>query len=123
MATGCTKTTSSTDDTHRIANFGPVAPIGGSTGTVTVAGNSWNLHVGNNGSMKVYSFVSTSNLESFSADAREFFAYLEANEGYPAATQNLIGEREPGLTRSDQTSDCGCSSLPSRHRSLHWRAG
>ncbi len=39
----------------------------------------------------VYSFVATSNINSFSGDAKDFFNYLTSNEGYPADTQNLIG--------------------------------
>jgi xyloglucan-specific endo-beta-1,4-glucanase len=57
-----------------------------------VAGSSWQLYVGNNGGMVVYSFVATSSMNSFNADARAFFSYLEDNEEFPADSQNLIGK-------------------------------
>jgi xyloglucan-specific endo-beta-1,4-glucanase len=59
---------------------------------VTVAGKTWDLWVGMNGSMKVFSFVSPTTLNSFTGDAKEFFKYLQANQGYPASSQYLIGK-------------------------------
>jgi hypothetical protein len=60
---------------------------------VTVAGLTWDLWVGYNGSMRVYSFVVPSGtVNNFSADVKEFFNYLQNNYQYPASTQNLIGK-------------------------------
>ncbi|EAQ88356.1 hypothetical protein CHGG_04975 [Chaetomium globosum CBS 148.51] len=73
-----------------LARFGNVSPIGSSMGTVTVAENSWQLYVGNNGGMVVYSFVATSSMNSFNADVKNFFTYLEDNDDFPADDQNLI---------------------------------
>ncbi|KAK3395153.1 glycoside hydrolase family 12 protein [Podospora didyma] len=73
-----------------LARLGDIYPIGSSTGTVTVAGRTWDLWVGMNGSMKVYSFIATSTVNSFSADVKQFFNYLQSNQGYPASSQNLI---------------------------------
>jgi xyloglucan-specific endo-beta-1,4-glucanase len=42
--------------------------------------------------MKVYSFVASGTLNSFSADVKDFFNHLESNENYPASSQNLIGK-------------------------------
>lgn len=76
----------------RLGRYSNADPIGSSTGTVNVAGRDWELHAGNNGAMKVYSFVASGTLNSFSADVKDFFNYLESNENYPASSQNLIGK-------------------------------
>ncbi|KAH6856910.1 concanavalin A-like lectin/glucanase domain-containing protein [Chaetomium sp. MPI-CAGE-AT-0009] len=70
--------------------FGNITPIGSSMGTVMVAENSWQLYVGDNGGMSVYSFMATSSINSFNADVKAFFNYLEDNDDFPADTQNLI---------------------------------
>ena len=41
--------------------------------------------------MKVFSFIAPQNLQNWSGDAKQFFNYLEKNQGYPASQQNLIG--------------------------------
>jgi glycosyl hydrolase family 12 len=69
-----------------------VGPIGSSTGKVDVAGKSWDLHIGNNGQMKVYSFVAPNPITSFSADLMLFFKYLQSKQNFPVKTQNLLGE-------------------------------
>jgi xyloglucan-specific endo-beta-1,4-glucanase len=69
-----------------------VYPIGTSQGRVTVAGRSWELFYGLNGSMKVYSFVPSSPINNFKANLKEFFTYLQNNKGYPASSQNLISK-------------------------------
>jgi len=76
----------------RLARLGDVYPIGASTGMVTVAGKTWDLWIGMNGNMKVYSFVAPSTMNSFSADAKQFFNYLQTNQGFPVSSQYLIGE-------------------------------
>ena len=50
---------------------GSIQPIGSNTGTVTLAGRSWAVWVGNNGSNNVVSYVS-SGITSFSADLKPF---------------------------------------------------
>lgn len=74
-----------------LARLGGIYPIGKSTGTVTVAGKSWDLWVGMNGQMQVYSFVAASPVTIFNADVKLFFNYLQTNQSFPASTQNLIG--------------------------------
>lgn len=73
-----------------LGKFGDVQPIGSSTGNVQVNGQTWNLWIGYNGSMKVFSFIAPQNLQNWSGDAKQFFNYLEKNQGYPASQQNLI---------------------------------
>lgn len=73
-----------------LARLGNVYPIGSSVGTVNVAGRSWDLWVGMNGSMRVYSFIAPSPMNSFSANAKQFFDYVQSNQGFPAANQHLI---------------------------------
>jgi len=74
-----------------LARLGDIYPIGKSTGTVTVAGKPWDLWVGMNGQMQVYSFVAPSPVTTFSADVKLFFNYLRTNQSFPANKQNLIG--------------------------------
>ncbi|KAK0673193.1 family 12 putative glycoside hydrolase [Cercophora samala] len=74
-----------------LARYGNVYPIGTKERTVTLAGRSWDLWVGWNGAMRVYSFVVPSGtVKNFSADVKEFFRYLESNYQYPSSQQNLI---------------------------------
>jgi xyloglucan-specific endo-beta-1,4-glucanase len=85
-------------DMPRLARYGNVYPIGSSVGTVNVAGRTWELWVGYNGSMKVFSFIAPSPLNSFSANVKDFFNYLQNSQGYPASSQHLIGKYLLGLS-------------------------
>lgn len=76
----------------RLAKYGNVQPIGSSVGTVSVGGRSWDLWVGMNGAMKVFSFVAPSPVNSFSANVKDFFNYLQKSQNYPASNQNLLSE-------------------------------
>ncbi|MET9508639.1 cellulose binding domain-containing protein [Streptomyces flavidovirens] len=51
---------------------GPINPIGSKTGTATVAGRSWEVWTGNNGSNDVISFVAPSAIASWSFDVMDF---------------------------------------------------
>ncbi|KAK3293885.1 concanavalin A-like lectin/glucanase domain-containing protein [Chaetomium fimeti] len=73
-----------------LGRFGNVYPIGSSTGTVNVAGRTWELFVGYNGAMKVYSYVAASPINSYSANVKEFFNHMESAQGFPASEQHLI---------------------------------
>ncbi|AEO68296.1 c396e94d-c968-42cc-96f7-73d53db5c633 [Thermothielavioides terrestris] len=73
-----------------LAKYGSISPIGSSVGTVNVGGRSWDLWVGYNGAMKVFSFVAPSPVTSFSANVKDFFNYLQNNQGFPASSQNLL---------------------------------
>ena len=73
-----------------LARLGDVYPIGSSTGTVTVGGRNWDLWVGMNGAMKVYSFIAPSTTNSWSGDVKQFFNYLQTAQAFPASSQNLI---------------------------------
>ncbi|KFY40072.1 hypothetical protein V494_03683 [Pseudogymnoascus sp. VKM F-4513 (FW-928)] len=65
-----------------IGGAGPISSTGSAIASVTVAGQQWNLWYGLNGSMKVYSFVAASQIESFSGDLKEFYTYLVASQGF-----------------------------------------
>ncbi|KAK0707380.1 concanavalin A-like lectin/glucanase domain-containing protein [Lasiosphaeris hirsuta] len=74
-----------------LGRYGDVYPIGSSVGCVTIAGKSWDLWTGYNGSMRVYTFVPVSGaINSFSADVKDFFNYLQHYQRFPASSQNLI---------------------------------
>jgi xyloglucan-specific endo-beta-1,4-glucanase len=75
-----------------LARIGDIYPIGKSTLQVTLAGHTWDLWIGFNGAMRVYSFVAPSPVQNFNADVKDFFNYLQTNQSFPASQQNLIGE-------------------------------
>ena len=75
-----------------LGRYGGVQPIGSYKTTVTLAGRSWSLYVGYNGSMKVFSFVAPNAVSNFSGNIKEFFNYMASNEGFPAGSQNLISK-------------------------------
>ncbi|KAF2866417.1 concanavalin A-like lectin/glucanase domain-containing protein [Massariosphaeria phaeospora] len=76
----------------RLGGVWPISQSGAPIATVTLANTSFDLYFGYNGAMKVYSFVraGSRDVTSFSADVKLFFNYLEKNQGFPAASQNLI---------------------------------
>ena len=71
-------------------SLGPISSTYGAdgkptpVGTATVGGHSFKLYKGPNGSTTVYSFVATSQINSFSGDVKAFFTYLIANEKFSA---------------------------------------
>jgi xyloglucan-specific endo-beta-1,4-glucanase len=75
-----------------LSRYGGVQPIGSYKTTVNVAGRSWSLYVGYNGSMKVFSFVAPGAVSNFSGNIKEFFNYMANSEGFPAGSQNLISK-------------------------------
>jgi xyloglucan-specific endo-beta-1,4-glucanase len=82
---------------HRLGRLGGVWPIsqaGAPIATVTIAGHTFDLYFGYNGSMKVYSFVraGSSDVTSFKADVKLFFNYLVSAQQFPESSQNLIGK-------------------------------
>lgn len=77
-----------------MATSRPISQAGAPIATVTIAGYTFDLYFGYNGSMKVYSFVraGSNDMTSFQADVKLFFDYLVKSQQYPASSQNLIGE-------------------------------
>jgi len=80
-----------------LARYGGVGPTGTSTGRVDVGGRSWELCTENNGQIKVFSLVAPNPVTSFSADAKQFFVYLQSRRNFPIKTQNLLGESKDAL--------------------------
>jgi hypothetical protein len=74
----------------RLARKGGIQPIGSSTGTVNVGGRNWDLWVGYNGAMKVFSFVAPSEIATFESDVKLFFDHVTKTQGFPASQQSLI---------------------------------
>ncbi|KAH6657211.1 xyloglucan-specific endo-beta-1,4-glucanase A [Truncatella angustata] len=64
---------------------GPISATGSAIATTTIGGVSYKLYYGLNGSVKVYSFVATTTVTSFSADLKLFFTYLTSNQGVPTS--------------------------------------
>lgn len=59
---------------------------------VTIEGNEWELFIGMNGAMQVYSFVAPSPRNDFSGDAKQFYNHLESEQGFPVDSQNMVGK-------------------------------
>jgi len=70
-----------------------VYPIGSKIATIDIAGTSWELFFGLNGSMRVFSFLPANGAwhTTFNADVKAFYDYLRSDQGFPASSQNLIG--------------------------------
>ncbi|KAK8909465.1 hypothetical protein QC760_002169 [Botrytis cinerea] len=65
---------------------GPISETGSTPiATPTIAGVSWKLFSGLNGATRVYSFVASSTVNSFSGDLKTFLTYLTANQKYPSS--------------------------------------
>lgn len=81
---------------------------------VTVDGNEWELFIGMNGDMKVFSFVAPSSMNDFSSDAKQFYNHLESEQDFPVSSQNLIGKSIMKLLRLYCVPDgfVNMSSLP-----------
>jgi xyloglucan-specific endo-beta-1,4-glucanase len=75
-----------------LGNYGGVHPIGSSKGHSTINGLSWELYVGMNGDMKVFSFVAAEHVKGFEGDLRPFFAHMTEKHGFPAHEQHLTSE-------------------------------
>ncbi|KAK4187515.1 glycoside hydrolase family 12 protein [Podospora australis] len=73
-----------------LARFGNPTPIGTLTRTVSVGGFSWNLYIGMNVNMKVFSFVAPSNISTWNGNAKDFFEYLRVHREFPVASQYLL---------------------------------
>ncbi|MGH3165037.1 MAG: GH12 family glycosyl hydrolase domain-containing protein [Trebonia sp.] len=61
---------------------GDVGPLGSSVGTVSLAGSTWTLYAGNNGSNPTYSFVRSGNESSGTINLLDLLKYLENTKGY-----------------------------------------
>ncbi|KAI1264323.1 endoglucanase [Xylariaceae sp. FL1019] len=73
-----------------LSSKGGITPIGSSTGTVTVDGNTFDLWYGYNGAMQVYSFLATTEITSFDSDVKQFYDHITDNNGFPASSQYLL---------------------------------
>lgn len=64
-----------------LGSAGPISSTGKAIATVTINGVTWDVWVGPNGQMTVYSFVAKSTVTSFSGDLLKFFEYLVKDQG------------------------------------------
>jgi xyloglucan-specific endo-beta-1,4-glucanase len=71
-----------------LGGAGPISSTGSPVATVTLAGNSFKLYKGPNGSTTVFSFVAVNQVTNFNGDIKTFLQYLITNQGLPS-TQYL----------------------------------
>ena len=81
----------------RLGNLGNVYPIGDSHGQVQVGGREWELYIGMNGDMKVFSFIAPEQIQTFEQDIRPFFDHITDAHEFPAENQYLISTYEQQL--------------------------
>ncbi|KAL7268121.1 hypothetical protein RUND412_009269 [Rhizina undulata] len=77
-----------------LGGAGPISSTGSTVATPTIAGYSWKLYFGYNGSTKVYSFVASSQITSFTADIKLFLTYLVNN--YSVSTSQYLNTLQAG---------------------------
>ncbi|KAF5879368.1 putative xyloglucan-specific endo-beta glucanase precursor protein [Botrytis fragariae] len=69
-----------------LGGAGPISSTGSTPiATPTIAGVSWKLFSGLNGATRVYSFVASSTVNSFSGDLKTFLTYLTSSQAYPSS--------------------------------------
>lgn len=107
----------------RLARLGDVYPIGESSGMVTIEGNEWELFIGMNGAMQVYSFVAPSPRYDFSGDAKQFYNHLETEQGFPVDSQNMVGKSAAQSLPSLPPCIANRYSLPIRNGAFHGWTG
>ncbi|KGO67155.1 Glycoside hydrolase, family 12 [Penicillium italicum] len=66
-----------------IGGAGPISSTGKPIATVSLNGAEWDVWVGPNGQMTVYSFVAKSTVTNFGGDLLDFFTYLTKHHGLP----------------------------------------
>lgn len=85
-----------------IGGAGPISTSGSTIAKPTIGGSSWSLYKGTNAKTTVYSFVASSNIESYSGDILDFLRYLVSDQGFSANqyVQSIGAGTEP-FTGSD----------------------
>jgi xyloglucan-specific endo-beta-1,4-glucanase len=68
-----------------LGGAGPISSTGSPVATPTIAGVTFKLYKGPNGSTTVYSFVAASQTTSFSGNLLDFYTYLESKLGFPSS--------------------------------------
>ncbi|EAW08261.1 putative endoglucanase [Aspergillus clavatus NRRL 1] len=64
-----------------LGGAGPISSTGSPIATPTINGVQWDLYLGPNGAMQVYSFVAPSSTENFAGDMKGFIDYLTSEQG------------------------------------------
>ncbi|KAE8901473.1 hypothetical protein PF005_g9567 [Phytophthora fragariae] len=65
-----------------LGGAGAISSTGKPIASTTIAGTQWSVYKGPNGSMMVYSFVASKQVENFEGDLMEFFNYLVKEQGF-----------------------------------------
>ena len=74
-----------------IGGAGPISSTYGANGqatpvaTTTIAGSTWKLFKGPNGSTTVFSFVADNQVTNFNGDLMAFFKFLTSSQGLPSS--------------------------------------
>ena len=68
-----------------LGGAGPISSTGSPVATTTIAGTTWKLYKGPNGSTTVFSFVAEQQVTHFSGDLLDFYKYLETAQSLPSS--------------------------------------
>ncbi|KAG0153245.1 hypothetical protein PDIDSM_5095 [Penicillium digitatum] len=88
-----------------IGGAGPISSTGRPIATVSLNGAEWDVWVGPNGQMTVYSFVAKSTINKFGGDLLDFFKYLIEHQGLPSNKylKSVQAGSEPFIGAADLT--------------------
>ncbi|KAG6577984.1 cell 12A endoglucanase [Phytophthora cinnamomi] len=65
-----------------LGGAGAISSTGKPIASTTIAGTQWSVYKGPNGSMMVYSFVASKQVENFDGDLKEFLDYLVKEQSF-----------------------------------------
>ncbi|KAJ5503492.1 Glycoside hydrolase family 12 [Penicillium fimorum] len=84
---------------------GAISSTGQPIATVTISGIEWDVYVGPNGAMTVYSFVAKAAVTSYSGDLLDFFTYLEKDQALKDSLYLIAVQAgtEPFTGKADMT--------------------
>ncbi|GAB2823567.1 hypothetical protein GCM10027073_61880 [Streptomyces chlorus] len=65
-----------------VNQYGPVGPLGGPQGTVSLGGHTWNVYKGDNGANEVFSFLRTSHSTSGTVNILPILDWIKDTKGW-----------------------------------------
>ncbi|NML53864.1 hypothetical protein HHL19_31810 [Streptomyces sp. R302] len=68
---------------------GPVGPIGGYQGNVTLGGHNWNVYKGTNGANQVFSFLRTSDSRSGTVEIKPVLDWIAHTKGWMPGSETI----------------------------------
>ncbi|KAJ5275069.1 hypothetical protein N7497_005681 [Penicillium chrysogenum] len=88
-----------------LGGAGPISSTGKTIATVNISGSEWDVWVGPNGQMTVYSFVAKSTMNKYDGDLLDFFKYLIKDQALDSSKylKTVQAGTEPFIGTADFT--------------------